>query len=96
MGTGTPASGSTLTRSETGRADERTDPASFTGSELGTAAKCSYFYDELSNFRDIGPGQAMACDADGQTWLKPDGTKPDYPKAGRARRARPTTKAART
>jgi prepilin-type processing-associated H-X9-DG protein len=65
---------------QTGEMTDRTDPASFTGSELGTKAKCSYFYDELTNFRDIGPGQAIACDADGQTWLKPDGAKPDYPK----------------
>jgi prepilin-type processing-associated H-X9-DG protein len=65
---------------QTGKVTNWTDPASFTGSELGTKAKCSYFYDERTNFRDIGPGQAIACDADGQTWLKPDGSKPEYPK----------------
>jgi len=56
-----------------------TNPAWYSGSELGTPMKCSYFYDERTYFRDIGPGQAMACDADGQTWTRPDGSKPPYP-----------------
>jgi len=54
------------------------DPAMFTGNEVSGPVKCSYFYDELSNFRDIGPGQAMACDADGQTWLTTNGKHPSY------------------
>jgi len=54
------------------------DPASFTGNEVGGSLKCSYFYDELSNFRDIGPGQAIACDADGQTWITAQGKHPQY------------------
>jgi prepilin-type N-terminal cleavage/methylation domain-containing protein/prepilin-type processing-associated H-X9-DG protein len=55
------------------------DPASFTGNEVGGSLKCSYFYDELTNFRDIGPGQAIACDADGQTWITGQGKHPQYP-----------------
>jgi len=54
------------------------DPASMTGAEVSGNFKCSYFYDELSNFRDIGPGQAMASDADGQTWLTQAGKHPLY------------------
>jgi len=41
--------------------------------------KCSYMYDSRAHFRTIGPLQAMAADADGQSWILPDGTKPDYP-----------------
>jgi len=41
--------------------------------------KCSYFYDPVSHFRDVGPGQAMAADADGMAWWTPEGNKPDYP-----------------
>jgi len=55
------------------------DPASYTGNEVSGSMKCSYFYDELTNFRDIGPGQAMACDADGQTWITAQGKHPAYP-----------------
>ncbi len=46
-----------------------TNPARYSGFELSTELKCSYFYDERTNFRNIGPGQAIACDADGQTWM---------------------------
>lgn len=56
-----------------------TNPAAYSGFELSTELKCSYFYDERSNFRKIGPGQAMACDADGQTWTRAGGSKPRYP-----------------
>ena len=31
------------------------DPAAFTGAEVNTDVKSSYFYDELTNFRKIGP-----------------------------------------
>jgi len=55
-----------------------TDPAQFTGNEVSGNSKCSYFYDELTNFRDIGPGQAIAADADGQTWLTINGRHPPY------------------
>jgi prepilin-type processing-associated H-X9-DG protein len=55
-----------------------TDPAAYSGSEVATDKKCSYLYDELTHFRDIGPGQAMACDADGQTWKTADGKTPGY------------------
>jgi len=64
------------------------DPAAFTGSEVPGSIKCSYFYDELTNFRDIGPGQAIACDADGQTWLTQAGKHPPYA-AGWARSQKP-------
>jgi prepilin-type N-terminal cleavage/methylation domain-containing protein/prepilin-type processing-associated H-X9-DG protein len=43
-----------------------------------TDMKCSYFYDEQSHFRDVGPSQAMAADADGQTWIQADGSHPTY------------------
>jgi prepilin-type processing-associated H-X9-DG protein len=56
-----------------------TNPARYSGFELSTELKCSYFYDERTNFHKIGPGQAIACDADGQTWTRPDGSKPPYP-----------------
>jgi len=58
------------------------DPATFTGMEVSGNSKCSYFYDELSNFRDIGPGQAMACDADGYSWIGTNGKHPPYVNAG--------------
>jgi prepilin-type N-terminal cleavage/methylation domain-containing protein/prepilin-type processing-associated H-X9-DG protein len=54
------------------------DPAVDTGLEVAGTSKCSYFYDEKTNFRDIGPGQAIACDADGQTWLTAMGKHPSY------------------
>jgi prepilin-type N-terminal cleavage/methylation domain-containing protein/prepilin-type processing-associated H-X9-DG protein len=54
------------------------DPAVFTGNEVSGNAKCSYFYDECTNFRDIGPGQAIAADADGYTWLGINGKHPAY------------------
>ena len=43
-----------------------------------TDRKCSYLYDEQSHFRDVGPGQAMAADADGYTWLTATGDHPPY------------------
>jgi len=55
-----------------------TDPAWFSGYEVNTATKCSYFYDELTHFRDVGPGQAIATDADGFTWLTSAGQHPAY------------------
>jgi len=54
------------------------DPAMDTGKEVSGSLKCSYYYDELENFRDIGPGQAIACDADGQTWHTGNGKFPSY------------------
>jgi len=56
-----------------------TNPVQYSGKELATELKCSYFYDERSHFREVGPDRAMACDADGQTWLDPDGEMPAYP-----------------
>jgi len=56
-----------------------TDPAWYTGYEVRIASKCSYFYDEFTHFRDIGPGQAIAADGDGYTWLTPAGSHPAYP-----------------
>jgi len=58
------------------------DPACYEGNEIHGNVKCSYFYDERSNFRDIGPGQAMACDADGYTWVGQNGKHPPYFQAG--------------
>jgi len=54
------------------------DPAVFTGWEVSTNVKCSYFYDELQNFREIGPGQALCADADGFTWVAITGKHPPY------------------
>jgi prepilin-type processing-associated H-X9-DG protein len=58
--------------------DYNVDPAVYTGNEVGGNSKCSYFYDECSNFRDIGAGQAMACDADGYSWVGINGKHPPY------------------
>jgi prepilin-type N-terminal cleavage/methylation domain-containing protein/prepilin-type processing-associated H-X9-DG protein len=49
------------------------------GTETNTDSKCSYYYDERSHFRDVGPSQAMACDADGASWKTSTGTRPPYP-----------------
>ncbi len=54
----------------------------FTGNEVAGNNKCSYFYDECTNFRDIGPGQAIAADADGYTWLGINGKHPPYTNPG--------------
>jgi prepilin-type N-terminal cleavage/methylation domain-containing protein/prepilin-type processing-associated H-X9-DG protein len=56
-------------------------PADYSDSGIvaSTNRKCSYYYDELSHFRDVGPSQAMAADADGFTWMMGDGTHPPYP-----------------
>jgi len=43
-----------------------------------TDRKCSYFYDEQSHFRDVGPSQAMAADGDGVTWKTGTGEAPAY------------------
>jgi prepilin-type N-terminal cleavage/methylation domain-containing protein/prepilin-type processing-associated H-X9-DG protein len=43
-----------------------------------TDRKCSYLYDEQTHFRDVGPSQAMAADADGYTWLTATGDHPAY------------------
>jgi prepilin-type N-terminal cleavage/methylation domain-containing protein/prepilin-type processing-associated H-X9-DG protein len=47
-------------------------------SSVTTAGKSSYMYDELSHFRDVGPSQAMAADADGMTYLTAGGVYPSY------------------
>jgi len=54
------------------------DPAVFAGWEVSTNIKSSYFYDELQNFREIGPGQALCADADGFTWIAVTGKHPPY------------------
>jgi prepilin-type N-terminal cleavage/methylation domain-containing protein/prepilin-type processing-associated H-X9-DG protein len=46
-----------------------------------TQYKCSYLYDSLSHFRDVGPSQAMAADADGFTWKTTRGDAPPYPQS---------------
>jgi len=43
-----------------------------------TNVKCSYMYDCLMHFRDVGPSQGLLADADGQTWIRADGSKPLY------------------
>ena len=55
---------------------------------VDTKKKCSYFYDELTNFMDIGPGGAIAADADGQTWVNAEGKPPSYPSTGWTRQPR--------
>jgi len=52
--------------------------AGIDGTSLLTPGKSSYMYDELSHFRDVGPSQAMASDADGMTWYEAAGTHPTY------------------
>jgi prepilin-type N-terminal cleavage/methylation domain-containing protein/prepilin-type processing-associated H-X9-DG protein len=63
---------------EVGSITNTSDPASFSGGEVGGSNKCSYYYDELTNFRDVGPGTAIASDADGQTWITAAGKHPSY------------------
>jgi len=69
---------STVTSVPTTTGYNLSDPAYFSGMEVSTDNKCSYLYDELTNFRDIGPGQAIAGDADGFTWLTSTGQPPSY------------------
>jgi prepilin-type N-terminal cleavage/methylation domain-containing protein len=52
--------------------------AKWSGSETITQYKSSYMYDSLSHFRDVGPSQAMGCDADGFTWRDSEGDYPPY------------------
>lgn len=59
--------------------DTATDPVGLGGGSVTTDSKCSYMYDERSHFRDVGPSQALAADADGQTWLTQEGKAPGYP-----------------
>ena len=44
--------------------------------------KCSYMYDALSHFRDVGPSQAMLADSDGRAWRTGSGEYPVYDIAG--------------
>jgi len=66
----------------TGAQISTVDPAAYTGNEVSTTNKCSYLYDELAQPRDLSAEQAMAADADGQTWVQPNGQHPPYPSAG--------------
>lgn len=61
--------------------DESADPAVYAiqGLDVMTDRKCSYFYDQYIHFRDVGPSQAIACDADGQTWKTGQGESVPYP-----------------
>jgi prepilin-type N-terminal cleavage/methylation domain-containing protein/prepilin-type processing-associated H-X9-DG protein len=61
--------------------DESVDPAAYAMQHLDVLSdrKCSYFYDQYVHFRDVGPSQAIACDADGQTWKTGQGEAPPYP-----------------
>jgi prepilin-type processing-associated H-X9-DG protein len=40
---------------------------------VGTSDKCSYMYDPMTHFRDIGPSQAIAADADGFAYRDSNG-----------------------
>jgi prepilin-type N-terminal cleavage/methylation domain-containing protein/prepilin-type processing-associated H-X9-DG protein len=55
------------------------DPSRASGWEVATAYKCSYMYDCMSHFRDVGPSQAMAADADGMFWRTETGGRQTYP-----------------
>jgi len=48
--------------------------------EINTDQKCSYFYDQYTHFRSVGPGHAVAADADGQTRTTDQGNV-EYPSA---------------
>jgi len=63
-------------------ADTTTDVAGATPSPVNIHAKTSYVYDELSHFRDVGPGQAMAADADGFAWRTQTGEMAPHAQAG--------------
>lgn len=58
-----------------GRDPTARDPVDQIGSELSSNGKCSYLYDSLTHFRNAGPGQAMAADADGYTYRKIGGER---------------------
>ena len=58
------------------------DPTVYAGREARDKYKSSYMYDSLSHFRDVGPGQAMAADADGYTFRLPNGEPPPHPVNG--------------
>jgi hypothetical protein len=74
---------------QTGRIKDNRDPAGFAGAEVSGHSKCSYFYDELTNPRKMKPDQAIACDADGQTWFTAEGKNPPpYPSKGWSRKPR--------
>ena len=45
---------------------------------VGTHYKSSYLYDPLTHFRDIGPSQALAADADGFAYRDRDGEMASY------------------
>lgn len=57
------------------------DPADYARrwQEVSLDSKCSYFYDQYLHFRDVGPSQAIAADADGQTYLSGSGEGVAYP-----------------
>ena len=60
------------------------DPINDTSANI-THCKTSYVYDPISHFRDIGPSQAMAADANGFSWRTADGTPADHEAAGMTR-----------
>ena len=64
-----PAPGTT---GEAGEAAARTE--GYSACRVDT--KSSYFYDEQTHFRDVGPGQAIAADGDGNAWVTATGDKP--------------------
>ena len=58
------------------------NPVTYSGQELLRDRKCSYLFDERTQFRMIGPGQAIAADADGFTFKTATGSSPVYPDSG--------------
>lgn len=67
-----------IPRAETNVPANEYDPAEYAGLEIPGRYKSSYFYDALSHFRDVGPSQAMASDADGFGWFVGTGERPPY------------------
>ena len=56
------------------------DPHDYAGTEVGLSTKTSYLYDPLTHFRDVGPSQAIAADADGYSNnRRNDGEMAPYP-----------------
>jgi prepilin-type N-terminal cleavage/methylation domain-containing protein len=55
------------------------DPHDVAGDEVALNTKTSYLYDSLMHYRDVGPSQALAADADGYANnLSNDGTMASY------------------
>jgi prepilin-type N-terminal cleavage/methylation domain-containing protein/prepilin-type processing-associated H-X9-DG protein len=73
----------------TGALINSSDPAAYTTQEVRTPCKCSYLYDELVQPRDCTAEQAIAADADGQTWFVSGSQHPTYPGNWQRRPSKP-------